>query len=56
VKAEFEIDGSEAILEALAAGRRRAMEGLSEAELNKRIDQLQREFARRTDCQEDLSG
>ena len=49
VKAEFETDGSEAILEALAAGRRRAMEGLSDVELSRRIEQLQRELAGRTD-------
>lgn len=49
VKGQLEVDGSEAIVEALMAGRRRAMDGLSDAELKERIDQLQRELAGRTD-------
>lgn len=49
VKDQVEVDVSEAIVERLEAGRRRVLEGMSDAELSERIEHLQREFAGRTD-------
>ena len=45
VKEQVEVGVSESIVERLQAARRRALEGLSEAELNDRIEQLQRQLA-----------
>jgi len=45
VKEQVEVGVSESIVERLQAARRRALEGLSEAELNHRIEQLQRQLA-----------
>ena len=51
VKARVEVDveASEAIVEALTEGRRRALEAMSDAELSERLEQLERELAGRTD-------
>src|SRR6266496_5524032 len=45
VKDQLEVDVSKSIVEQLQAGRRRALEGLSEAELRDRIETLQRQLA-----------
>ena len=47
VKEQVDVDLSQSIVERLQAGRRRALEGLSEAELKDRIEQLQTELGRR---------
>ena len=46
VKAQVEVDvgASEAVVQKLIAGRRRVLEGMSEAELDERIEQLQRQL------------
>ena len=51
VKAQIEMDvgASEALVERLIARRRRALEGLSHAELSERIERLQRQLSTRTD-------
>jgi hypothetical protein len=50
VKAQVEIDvrASEALVERIVAGRRRALEGMSHDELSERIEHLQRELSART--------
>jgi hypothetical protein len=45
VKEQVEVDFSESLVEQLQAGRRRALEGLSDAQLRGRIEQLQRQLA-----------
>ena len=45
VKEQVEVDFSESIVDQLEAGRRRVLEGLSEAELRDRIEHLQRQLA-----------
>ena len=45
VKEQVEVDFSESIVEQIQAGRRRALEGLSDAQLRDRIEQLQWELA-----------
>ena len=44
VKQNVELDVSEALVEQLQAARQRALERLSDAELNERIEQLEREL------------
>jgi hypothetical protein len=44
VKEQVEVDFSQSILERLQEGRRRVLEGMSEAELSDRIEQLQRQL------------
>ena len=47
VKEQIEVDFSESIVEQIQASRRRALEGLSEAELRDRIEELCRELGMR---------
>ena len=51
VKARVEVDveASEAIVEALEAGRRRVLEAMSDAELSECLEQLERELPTRAD-------
>jgi Family of unknown function (DUF5681) len=50
VKEQVEVNFSQSIVERLQEGRRRALEGLSDAELGERIERLQREqIARKTE-------
>jgi hypothetical protein len=44
VKERVEVDFSQSIVERLQEGRRRALEGLSGAELTQRIEQLQQQL------------
>lgn len=46
---EVEVGASEAIVERLEAGRRRALEAMSDAELSQRQEQLERELSTRPD-------
>jgi hypothetical protein len=52
VKEQVEVDFSQSIVARLEEGRRRVLEGLSDAELSERIERLQREqVSRKSDTQ-----